>query len=221
VLWMDPVALDLGERPSMGLQYEDVLTGSAESGLELYRAWQTSQAELIERAGNPLHHIERATEAKLADSATVELVQIPKQGTRPAGRAFGKLVHALLQDAELPVRAENLRTIAQVEARILGSEAVDIEPAIQTAMSALQHELLAGIATAKRLHREFPVLLREDGRLIEGVIDLAFLDRDAWTIVDFKTGPADKKRNRGQLALYRRALELATGQLVRAVLFEI
>jgi ATP-dependent exoDNAse (exonuclease V) beta subunit len=88
-------------------------------------------------------------------------------------------------------------------------------------MAALTHDLLAGIATATRVHREFPVLLRDYERLIEGVIDLAFLHAGAWMIVDFKTGPADKKRNRGQLELYRRALGTATGQPVRAVLFEI
>ena len=64
-------------------------------------------------------------------------------------------------------------------------------------------------------------MLREGDRIIEGVIDLAFLNGGSWIIVDFKTGPADKKRNRGQLQLYRRALGLATGMPVRAVLFEI
>ncbi len=221
VVWFDPAALDLGEKRSMGLQYEEVLTGSANAGLELYRTWQASQAEIVARAGEPQFEIERATEAATADSKDVELVRIPKQGTRPAGRAFGKLVHGLLQQAELPVNVENLQTIARVEARILGSEESDMEPAIQSALVALQHELLSGIGRAKRLHREFPVILREGGKLIEGVIDLAFLDGGSWTIVDFKTGPADKKRNRGQLELYRRALGLATGTPVRAVLFEI
>jgi ATP-dependent helicase/nuclease subunit A len=222
VVWFDPAALDLGEKRSLGLQkYEEVLTGSAEAGLELYRAWQAEQAEIVNRAGKPQFAIERATEATLAGSKDVEIVRIPKQGVRPAGRAFGKLVHALLQQAELPVREENLRNIARIEARILGSEESDIEPAIQTALAALRHVFLSGVATATRLHREFPVMLREAGKLIEGVIDLAFLDGESWIIVDFKTGPADKKRNRGQLELYARALGLATGVPVRAVLFEI
>jgi ATP-dependent exoDNAse (exonuclease V) beta subunit len=151
----------------------------------------------------------------------VDVVRIPKHGTRPAGRGFGKLVHALLQQAELPVRREDLESIARVEARILGSEESELEPAMETALAAFNHALLAGIATATRVHREFPVLLREEDKLIEGVIDLAFLNDGVWTIVDFKTGPADKKRNRGQLELYSRALAAATGLAVRAVLFEI
>jgi ATP-dependent exoDNAse (exonuclease V) beta subunit len=221
VVWFDPGLLDLGERRSLGLQYEEVLAGSAQAGLDVYRSWQESRAAVIAQAERPLHRIELATEARLADSRTVELVRIERQGTRPAGRAFGKLVHALLQQAALPINPDDLEPIAKVEARILGSHESDIEPAIQTALTALRHPLLAGIATATRVHREFPVLLQHEGRLIEGVIDLAFLDGDAWTIVDFKTGPADKKRNRGQLDLYRRALVLATGKAVRPVLFEI
>jgi len=220
-VWFDPAALDLNEKRSMGLQYEDVLTGSAEAGLELYRAWQANQELIIAQAGKPQFEIERATEAALVDSKDVELVRIPRQGMRPAGRAFGKLVHALLQQADHPVTVENLRSIARVERRILNSEESDVEPAIQTALAALQHPLLAGTASAGRYHREFPVILREGEMLIEGVIDLALLDGAGWIIVDFKTGPADKKRNRGQLELYRRALRLATGMPVRAVLFEI
>jgi ATP-dependent exoDNAse (exonuclease V) beta subunit len=221
VVWFDPAALDLNDRQSMGLQYESVLAGNPEAGLALYREWQASQAAVIDRAAKPMFNIERATEAALADSSTVELVRVAKQGTRPAGRAFGKLVHALLQQAELPVREADLQGIAEVEARILGSEPDTIEPAIQTALAALQHPLLAAIATATRVHREFPVLLPDNGKLIEGVIDLAFLNGAQWTIVDFKTGPADKKRNRGQMELYRRALQIATSTPVRAVLFEI
>jgi ATP-dependent exoDNAse (exonuclease V) beta subunit len=221
VVWFDPAVLDLSERRALGLQYEEVLTGSPQAGLELYRDWQAAQAVIVEQAAKPLFNIERATEATLADSKSVELVRIERQGTRPAGRVFGKLVHALLQQAQLPVRVDDLQAIAEVEARILGSAGSDIEPAVQTALTALQHPLLAGITTATRLHREFPVVLRQGEKLIEGVIDLAFLANQSWTIVDFKTGPADKKRNRGQLELYRQALELATGFPVRAVLFEI
>jgi ATP-dependent helicase/nuclease subunit A len=221
VVWFDPAKLDLNERRSMGLQYEEVLTGSPEEGLRLYQQWRDARQAIVEQASRPMFDIERATEATLADSTAVEVVRIEKRGTRPAGRAFGKLVHALLQQAELPARKEDLAAIARVEVRILDSESRDIDAAVETALAALQHPLLAGIATATRLHREFPVLLRQDDKLIEGVIDLAFLDRESWTIVDFKTGPADKKRNRGQLDLYRRALALATGKPVRAVLFEI
>jgi ATP-dependent exoDNAse (exonuclease V) beta subunit len=220
VVWFDPGVLDLSDRRSAGLQYEEVLTGSADAGLEVYRAWQTNQQEIVARGSRPSLEIERATEVVLDDSKSVAVVRI-EHGPRPAGRAFGKLVHALLQSAQFPVSIDDLRPIAAVEARILGSADRDVEPAVQTALVALQHPLLASVALAARVHREFPVMLREGSRIIEGVIDLAFLVDGQWTIVDFKTGPADKKRNRGQLDLYRRALEEASALPVRAVLFEI
>lgn len=221
VMWCDPAALDLTEKRSSGLQYESVLTGSAEQGLVEYRAWQTAQQEIVDRAAKPAYRIERATDAGMVDSADVEVVSIPKQGTRPAGRSFGKLVHALLQEVRLPASREDLEEIAQVEARILGSDAGELEPATDAVMAALGHELLRGLNGAARVHREFPVLLRQGERLVEGVVDLAFSDGVKWTIVDFKTGPADKKRNRGQLELYRQALATATGMAVRGVLLEI
>jgi ATP-dependent exoDNAse (exonuclease V) beta subunit len=225
VVWFDPAALNLNEQRPMGLQYEDVLTGSSEAGLQRYEGWRTAQKEIVDRASRPQFEIRLATEGSSADSQSVELVRIEKRASRPSGRAFGKLVHALLQQAELPVSATNLRAnleaIAQVESRILDSSEADIGPAIETALDALLHPLLESLSTAARIHREFPILLRQGDKLIEGVIDLAFTDGATWTIVDFKTGPADKKRNRGQLELYRQALAQATGLPVRPILFEI
>ena len=37
-------------------------------------------------------------------------------------------------------------------------------------------------------HREFPITLKTNrGPILEGVIDLAFLEGDKWCVVDFKT----------------------------------
>src|SRR5581483_4210574 len=145
VVWMDPHTMAPEEAASRGLLFEDVLTGPAEEGLARYRAWQESQAAIVERGATSSLEIERATEAKLEDAKSVELVRIEKQGVRPAGRAFGKLVHALLQQAQFPAQETDLRRIAQVEARILESQDRDIEPAVQTALTALQHPLLNGV----------------------------------------------------------------------------
>ena len=46
------------------------------------------------------------------------------------------------------------------------------------------------------MHRELPIILKlEDKRVLEGVIDLAFVEEGAWQIVDFKTD-ADMGQNR-------------------------
>jgi ATP-dependent exoDNAse (exonuclease V) beta subunit len=55
----------------------------------------------------------------------------------------------------------------------------------------LAHPLLAGARaadTAGKCRREVPVTLTlDDGRLLEGVVDLAWEQDGAWTVVDFKT----------------------------------
>ena len=76
-----------------------------------------------------------------------------------------------------------------------------------------------------RCRRETPLTLRaDDGTLVEGVVDLAFRDGDGWMVVDFKTdqelaGRADVYRR--QVALYARAIALATGQPARGVLLRV
>ena len=73
--------------------------------------------------------------------------------------------------------------------------------------------------TYGRCHREAPVIYRSDGELVEGVIDLAFEETEAWTVVDFKTDPArENSRYRRQLSLYSRAIQAATGSPARGVL---
>ena len=54
-----------------------------------------------------------------------------------------------------------------------------------------------------------------DGTLVEGVLDLAFLEKDAWTVVDFKTDrefEKDLEHYKRQVGLYALAIGRATGQ---------
>jgi ATP-dependent exoDNAse (exonuclease V) beta subunit len=81
---------------------------------------------------------------------------------------------------------------------------------------------------AKRgdLRRETPVMHRlDDGRLAEGVVDLAFREKSGggsvWTVVDFKTDRELQARRReyeAQVALYAEAIARATGEAAHAVL---
>ena len=62
------------------------------------------------------------------------------------------------------------------------------------------------------------MLRLEENRLLEGVIDLAFLEQGAWTVVDFKSDADLKARRadyRRQLQWYGAALARITGQPVR------
>jgi hypothetical protein len=79
---------------------------------------------------------------------------------------------------------------------------------------------------AQRCLRECPVLLSmADGRLVEGVADLAFeeefgADR-CWTVVDFKTDAeiaGHLATYRAQLEIYMRGIAQSTGIRARGVL---
>ena len=71
-------------------------------------------------------------------------------------------------------------------------------------------------AASPALRREVPVFLhQEDGRLAEGVVDLAFREADRWTVVDWKTGAELGPRRAtyaAQVQLYADAIARATGE---------
>ena len=76
---------------------------------------------------------------------------------------------------------------------------------------------------ARTLHREWSFNLRGDrGNMIQGVIDLCFLEDGAWVLADYKTDMADGdelvRRYALQLRWYARALAAITGIPVRETL---
>jgi ATP-dependent exoDNAse (exonuclease V) beta subunit len=80
-------------------------------------------------------------------------------------------------------------------------------------------------ATSGQCRRETPIALRQaDGSIVDGVVDLAFLENGAWIVVDFKT---DRELERGlavyrrQVGLYAAAIQAATGLKAAAVLMRI
>jgi ATP-dependent exoDNAse (exonuclease V) beta subunit len=226
VVWFDPGILDLGERTDFGLAYEDLLKGTADvsSGLKLYAEWKERRRVRLLEGARPKHRVIPITElSSIPDSIShpVEVVS-PAGSARTSSRRFGKLVHLVLEHAAIPADVEAIRSAASVYARLTGSPEREQEAAVQAAVAALAHPILMSVAGTARCHRELPVVLRlEDGRMAEGNIDLAFSDGAGWTVVDFKTGPADQKRYRRQLQVYAAALAQATGLPVRAILMEV
>lgn len=76
---------------------------------------------------------------------------------------------------------------------------------------------------AAEIHREWAFNLRGTGQsMIQGVIDLCFLEDGAWTLVDYKTdalkGEALLEKYATQLRWYARALARITGRPVRQTL---
>ena len=101
--------------------------------------------------------------------------------------------------------------------------------AVTTALDALKHPLMQRAAKAQALRRETPLQhYREDGTLIEGVVDLAFQEStsefNGWTVVDFKTDREIEKAEdqyRNQVAAYVDAIQAATVSSARGFLLVI
>ena len=118
---------------------------------------------------------------------------------------------------------------AGLQGRLLGATTEEIAAAAEAAERTLAHPLMrraAAAARAGRCGRETPVLLAlEDGVIVEGVVDAAFLEDGAgWTVVDFKTDVEIAGRleeYRRQVALYARAIAQATGRPARGVLLRV
>jgi ATP-dependent exoDNAse (exonuclease V) beta subunit len=154
------------------------------------------------------------------------------RAARPSGKRFGALVHAILATVPLDADNEAVHAAARAHGRFVGATMEEIAAAADAVRATLAHPLLrraAACASRDDLRREVPVLLRvEGGGLAEGVLDLAFRERTedgaTWTVVDFKTDrevESNRARYAAQVALYARAVQVATGEGARGVLLVV
>jgi ATP-dependent exoDNAse (exonuclease V) beta subunit len=227
LVWWDPSKLKLGEEGDHGLRQEELLKDDGGTSAAAYHAWQEQRAQVIASASRPEFAVFLASQAPDAppDPISVEVVGARHVSPGPTGRRFGTLVHAVLRDVPLDAGAATIRQWAQLNGRILGAPPEEIEAACCRVEAALADPLLDRARAAERRHREYPVMLRVDGgRLMEGIIDLAFVENGAWVIVDFKTD-ADMSAVRNQydrqLQWYASALSRLTGLPARAYLLGV
>jgi ATP-dependent exoDNAse (exonuclease V) beta subunit len=233
VTWWDPARLRLGVAARFGIRQEELLGKTAprdvvEAGLQRVAAWQADRDAAVVRGAQPTCTVRTAT-ARAAEiewaAADVAVVELPIAPGRPAGPRFGALVHAVLALAPPAADGAAIAAVAAVQARVLGAPADEEAAATAAVAAALAHPLLRAAAAAPLRRRETPLtLLDDDGTLVEGVVDLAFRDADGWTVVDYKTDQelaAHADVYRRQVALYARALALATGDPARAVLLRV
>ena len=169
-----------------------------------------------------------------ADRHAVTVVDLERAAERPAGKRFGTLVHAVLATVPIDVPdgwPEAAREISKLHGRVFGATDAEVAAAADVAVRVLSHPLLARArAAAQRgdCRREAPVSMRtDDGVLIEGVVDVAFREEGAWTVVDYKTD-RDLEEAGGAVEIYRRQVGLyadmisrATGEPARAVLMRV
>jgi ATP-dependent exoDNAse (exonuclease V) beta subunit len=224
VLWFDPAILDLERANDGGLDRNELLRGSPDQetkGLQNYESWRAGRDRAIGSGSTARWRIERISETTAVSGAgeiPVEIAVIEGAPQRPAGRRFGKLVHAVLQSARTDAPLE---PVAATCGRRLGASTDEMSAAAEAARRTLDHPALRELR-GWRQHRELPVMLRIDEHTIaEGNVDLACTDGASWVVIDYKTDSAAQGRYRRQLQLYALALRRATNQPVRGLLVEI
>ena len=150
-------------------------------------------------------------------------------GDRSGGRRFGALVHAVLATVDFEASSDEIGAIAEATGRLIDGTREEIDAAATTVREALKHPLMRQAARAVALRRETPVQRqREDGTLIEGVVDLAFQedtpDFYGWTVVDFKTDREIKNAQNqylAQIVAYVDAVHVATELPARGFLLVV
>ena len=160
------------------------------------------------------------------------------QGRGDAGAELGTLIHLLMQhlDFSMKSEAEVLELVESLQRRKILSEveAARVRPFAGRVAKFLYSEIAVRARAAKELRREIPFSLllpahelglgeSEEQVMLQGIIDLAFLEEDGYVIVDYKSNMADEARlaqlaehYRLQMQFYRLALEQVSGRPVKA-----
>jgi ATP-dependent exoDNAse (exonuclease V) beta subunit len=236
VVWWDPKVLELDAQRLYGVRRSDLISKDVDEAVvqtdvERYCAWESLREQALERAARPSLRLRAATEVAAEGSAAtheVEFVELPRGGRRPAGPRFGALVHAVLATVALDAGVSEIERSARLQARILGATEEEIEAAQRVVVAVLEHPLLQRARAAAadgRCRRETPVMfLDAEGVLIDGVVDLAFLEDDVWIVLEFKTDSeigGNRQRYEKQVDLYAEAIARASGQRAQPVLVKV
>jgi ATP-dependent exoDNAse (exonuclease V) beta subunit len=242
-VWFCPRLLKLDAQPLFGIRQERLIGREAApevvaADVRLHEQWRAARDDAVAQGARPSLAVQTATaraalppplgEQGAAAMPAVEVVSLPASPARPGGKRFGELVHLALSTVELDADRSQVAAATQMHARIIGATEDESAAATDAIEAALRHPLLrrAHAAAARGdCRRETPLTLRDaDGTVIDGTVDLAFLENGRWTVVDFKT---DRELGRAadvyarQLALYARAITAATGLPAAGVLLRL
>ncbi len=239
VVWWDAHALRLDAPPAAGIRGEDLIADAGgetvATSLRAYEEWRQERDRVRSRGRRPGIVVETVAGAARQGApdldeaaAAVQVLDANLGIVKPGGRRFGTLVHAILATVALDASPEQVAAAAVTHGRIVGAPDAEIAVARRVVEGVLAHPLLRRAHTAwaaGKCRRETPVTwLDRDGKLIEGVLDLAFEEEDAWTILDFKTDAeigGDERHYRRQVSLYAAAVARATAKKANGILFQI
>ena len=235
VVFWDPSALGLDKEDDAGQRQQKILAldekGTvAKVGIEQHAAWKRAHEAAIASASVPTLVVRTVTEEKssaapVPTNVAFESTTAGRQA-RPHGKRFGILVHAMLASVPLDGDAGTIADGARIHGRIVGASDDEVAAARDVVAAALAHPLLVRARAAERVERETALMLRaDDGAIIEGVVDLAFLEKGVgWTVVDFKTDVeiASRKDDYArQIDAYSRAIAAATGEPATGALLAV
>jgi ATP-dependent helicase/nuclease subunit A len=218
---------------------EDDDRAEAVLGQENYARWNEARSAAVAQASRASIQVQTVTAvAGSAVSSGLDLTRVQVDtvqravGERPSGRRFGTLVHAVLATIDLDATADRISVEAEANGRLMDATREEIDATVTAVHASLSHPLIRRAAisvTAGWLRRETPIqFLRNDGTLIEGVVDLAFREQtsdfNGWTVVDFKTDrEIENKRDQyaAQVAAYVEAISRSTASPARGFLLVV
>jgi ATP-dependent exoDNAse (exonuclease V) beta subunit len=237
VVWWDPKILPLDVQERVGLRQQRILEADedgsvAAEGERLHGGWRASREATLAAGATPTWSLVPVTalaEERAAAGARVEVrVEIASRERtgRPSGKRFGSLVHGMLAEVDLRADTGEIARVATLQGRLLDASIEEVEAACSAVAEALAHPILVRAAASDKLRRETPLWLRgDDGRLAEGIVDLAFHEPgEGWTVVDFKTDVELGERRDAyahQVRLYAEAIAHATGEPAEPLLLVV
>ena len=142
----------------------------------------------------------------------------------PTAMAIGTTMHALLEKIDYHMLPElssiNAFIETQVQKKLVDEHYVTMINQNKI-IDFLNSNLAERIRASAHVNRETPFVLKHDNQLVQGIIDLYFMERDKWVLIDFKTdfvtessihSVADYYRT--QIEIYKKAIESLTGMPV-------
>ena len=154
-------------------------------------------------------------------------VEVEETGVQRSvhGRRFGELVHACLAVVPLEAQRPEIERIVAVMGRSLQALPRELTAAVDAVVGALAHSSVSAARGSGDVRREVSLVDHlEDGTIVEGAIDLAYLLEGVWQVVEFKTD-ASIEESRGQYEAqtqaYVRAIHAATGLPARGIILRV
>lgn len=186
----------------------------------------------------PLSDEEESLEDKRREEEIIAPLRLSELPSRPAfmeekkvsGAERGTLVHRVLSLIPLErirqAQAEDLPRIIHEEIHAMVERGqMTAEELMQVSLSKIRKffssEFGQRLLKSEKIRREwsFNLLIEEEGTLLQGVIDCAFMENGGWILLDYKTDRIEDEnafvqRYTLQMQWYARALERITGKRV-------